>query len=105
MRARSGARPRARQVHRGGAAAVLVRALYKLEAVAVWVADKEDAGAAAHGVGLALELHPAGGLQLLGQGVEVLDGEGDVAVAGAEPVRLLLARVVGDTRPRPRAPV
>ena len=58
-----------------------LRALDKLYAVPVWVADEEDPGSAAHGVWLALEVHAAGLLELLGQGVEVFDGEGDVAVA------------------------
>jgi hypothetical protein len=44
-------------------------------------------------VGLALEVHPAGLLELLSQGVEVFDGEGDVAVALAEGIGLLAAVV------------
>src|SRR4028118_2312993 len=50
-------------------------------------------------VGLAPDPHPAGGLELLGKGVEVLDGEGDVAVAGAELVGLLLVVVKGGLQP------
>ena len=43
-----------------------LRALDKLYAVPVWVADEEDPGSAAHSVRLALEVHAAGLLELPG---------------------------------------
>jgi len=55
--------------------------LDKLYAVAIRVSDEEDARAATHSVRLALEVHSAHPFQLFGEGVEVLDGEGDVTVA------------------------
>ena len=59
-------------------------AFYELYSVAVGVFYEEEAGApAAHGVRLALEVNASGLLQLLGERVQVFDGEGYVAVAGA----------------------
>ena len=59
-------------------------ALYELYAVAVGVFYEEEAGApAAHRVRLALEVYASGPLHLLGERVQVFDGEGYVAVSGA----------------------
>ena len=59
-------------------------AFYELYAVAVGVFYEEEAGApAAHRVRLALEVHASCLLHLLGERVQVFDGEGYVAVAGA----------------------
>ncbi len=71
----------------GGFVALAVGSLaafYELYAVAVGVFYEEEAGApAAHRVRLALEVHASGLLHLLGERVQVFDGEGYVAVAGA----------------------
>ena len=70
----------------GGEAAAplaLPTTLDELYAVAVRVADEEDPASTAHGVGLALEVYSTGLLELLRQGIEILDGEGDVTVAFA----------------------
>src|SRR5215210_9141932 len=55
---------------------------YEFDSVAVGIFDEEDPGPAAHGVRLALEVHAAGFFEPVREGVEVFDGEGDVAVAG-----------------------
>jgi hypothetical protein len=60
--------------------------LDKRYTVSVGISDEEDTGAAAHSVRLALEVHAASFLEPLGESVEVLDGESDVAVAFAQSV-------------------
>src|ERR687894_927545 len=71
-------------------------ALDELYPVAVGIFDEEDPGPAAHGMRLALEVHTACFFEPVRQGVEVFDGEGDVAVACPELVGLLLTVVEGE---------
>lgn len=68
----------------------------ELDTVTVGVFDEEDAGAAAHRVGFALEVDAAGFFQFVRQRVEVFDGEGDVTVAFTERVRLAPVVVEGE---------
>src|SRR5215216_481410 len=74
----------------------LLRTLDELYPVAVGIFDEEEPGPAAHGVWLALEIHATGFLEPVSQGIEVFDGEGDVAVACAELVGLVLVVVEGE---------
>src|SRR5215216_3725359 len=74
--------------------------LDKFYAVAIGVADEEDAGAAAHGVRLALEVHAPSFFEFFGQRVEVFHGEGDVAVAFTQSVGFLATVVQGQLQAR-----
>src|SRR5215211_5766610 len=73
---------------------------YELDSVAVGIFDEEDPGPTAHGVRLALEIHAAGFFEPVRKGVEVFDGEGDMAVAGPELVGFLLIVVEGELESR-----
>src|SRR5215210_2456505 len=74
----------------------LLWALDELYPVAVGILDEEDPGPAAHSVRFALEVHAAGFFEPVSQGVEVFDGEGDVAVACPEFVGLILVVIEGE---------
>src|SRR5215213_7495022 len=78
----------------------LLLAFYELDSVAVGILDEEDSGPASHSVRLALEIHTPGFFEPVRQGVEVFDGEGDVAVAGPELVGFVLVVVEGELEAR-----
>ena len=65
---------------------VLLPTLDELYTVSVGISDEEDPAAAAHRVRLALKVYATSLLKPLGQSVEILDGESDVAVAFAQRV-------------------
>jgi hypothetical protein len=75
-------------------------ALDELYAVTIRVADEEDSRAAAHSVGLALEIHTAGLFKLSGYRVDVFHGEGDVTVAFAQRVGFFAPVVQGQFQAR-----
>src|SRR5215217_4849575 len=78
----------------------LLLAFYELDSVAVGILDEKDSGPASHGVRLALEIHTPGFFEPIRKGVEVFDGEGDVAVAGPELVGFVLVVVEGELEAR-----